>query len=55
MPFLEANGLRLHYHEDGPHNASVLVLSNALGTNLSMWDPQVEAAPEFTRAVLQFP
>jgi 3-oxoadipate enol-lactonase len=41
MPYLESNGVRIHYRFDGPDDAPVLVLSNSLGSNLSMWDPQV--------------
>lgn len=43
MPFAESNGARFHYQFDGSGGASVLVLSNSLGTNLSMWDPQMPA------------
>src|SRR5580704_6516318 len=32
-----------HYEVAGPHEAPVLVLSHALGTNLTLWDQQVEA------------
>jgi 3-oxoadipate enol-lactonase len=31
-----------HYELAGPHDAPVLVLSHALGTNLTLWDQQVE-------------
>jgi len=41
MPFIEHDGARLHYRFDGPAAAPVLVFSNSLGTDLSMWDPQV--------------
>ncbi len=43
MPFADSNGARLNYRFDGPTDAPVLVLSNSLGTNLSMWDPQIQA------------
>lgn len=43
MPFADSNGARLNYRFDGPADAPVLVLSNSLGTNLSMWDPQIPA------------
>jgi 3-oxoadipate enol-lactonase len=33
----------IHYELIGPHDAPVLVLSHALGTNLALWDQQVEA------------
>lgn len=41
MPFLEIDGSQLHYQWDGPEDGPVLLFSNSLGTNLSMWDPQV--------------
>src|SRR6202161_2136926 len=40
MPFVEIGEARFNYRFDGPDNAPVIVLSNSLGTNLSMWDPQ---------------
>jgi 3-oxoadipate enol-lactonase len=43
MPFAESNGARLNYRFDGTADSPVLVLSNSLGTNLSMWDPQIPA------------
>ena len=36
MPFYETGTGRLHYEIDGPEEAPVLVMSNSLGTNLSM-------------------
>ena len=43
MPFVEANGLRIHYSLSGEPAAPVVVLSNSLGTNLTMWDLQAPA------------
>lgn len=44
MAFVELpDGARLNYRFDGPASAPVLVLSNSLGTNLGMWDPQLPA------------
>jgi 3-oxoadipate enol-lactonase len=40
MPFIDANGTRFNYRIDGPADAPVVALSNSLGTNLAMWDPQ---------------
>jgi len=51
MPFAEVNGARLHYRLDGPADAPVLVLSNSLGSNLSMWDPQMPALAARFRVV----
>jgi 3-oxoadipate enol-lactonase len=42
MPFLEANGAQVHFELSGPASAPVLMFSNSLGTNLTMWTPQVE-------------
>lgn len=43
MPFLEVDGLRLFHRFDGPEDAPVLVLSNSLGTDHALWDPQLAA------------
>lgn len=37
------DGCRIAWRFDGPENAPVLLLSNSLGTNLHMWDPQMAA------------
>jgi len=41
VPFVEIKDLRMYYELDGPAAAPALVLSNSLGTNLSLWDPQL--------------
>lgn len=46
MPMIESDGCPIHVAVEGPKSAPVLMLSNSLGTDLSMWDPQVQA---FTR------
>jgi 3-oxoadipate enol-lactonase len=43
MPFADVTGARIHYRLDGPDDAPVLLMSNSLGTNLGMWDPQMPA------------
>src|SRR5216684_1435349 len=43
MPFIDVNGVCLRYRLEGKPGAPVIVFSNSLGTNLSMWDPQVSA------------
>jgi 3-oxoadipate enol-lactonase len=40
MPFANLKQFRMHYKVAGAEDAPVLVLSNSLGTNLSMWDAQ---------------
>jgi 3-oxoadipate enol-lactonase len=43
MPIAKLRGASIHYELDGPADAPVVVLSNSLGTTLSMWDRQVSA------------
>jgi 3-oxoadipate enol-lactonase len=48
MPFADLSGARIHYELEGPQNAPVLMFSNSLGTDLTMWDPQAaEMAKKF--------
>jgi 3-oxoadipate enol-lactonase len=37
------DGSQIAYRFDGPADKPVLLLSNSIGTDLTMWDPQVEA------------
>lgn len=39
----EMAGIRLHYRTDGERAKPCLILSNSLGTDLSMWDAQAAA------------
>jgi len=41
MPMLAVGNEEFHYRLDGPAKAPVLMLSNSLGTDLTMWDAQV--------------
>lgn len=43
MEVLASDGARINYRVDGPDDAPALLFSNSLGTNLAMWEPQVEA------------
>jgi 3-oxoadipate enol-lactonase len=47
MPFAQLEDVRIHYDLAGAANAPVLVFSNSLGENFSMWDPQM---PVFQKA-----
>jgi len=55
MPFVDSNGGRIHYRLDAPENASpdapCVVLSNSLGSNLSMWDSQMPALMQHCRVL----
>jgi 3-oxoadipate enol-lactonase len=46
MPIADLGQVRVHYEMAGEPQAPALVLSNSLGTDLSMWEPQVA---EFSR------
>lgn len=46
MPIETIRGEPFNIRFDGPDDAPVLMLSNSLGTNLSMWDPQI---PEWSK------
>ena len=43
--------MNIHYRLDGPEKAPVLVLSNSLGTTLTMWDAQMPALTEHFRVL----
>ena len=47
MPIETIRGEPFNIRIDGPADAPALLLSNSLGTNLSMWDPQI---PEWSKA-----
>lgn len=53
MAFVQLADGELNYQLDGPPDAPVLVLSNSLGTDLHMWDPQIAAFTQHFR-VLRF-
>jgi len=44
---VDVNGARIHYALEGQTGKPTLVLSNSLGTNFQMWDPQ---AAEFQKS-----
>jgi 3-oxoadipate enol-lactonase len=43
MTALDTENVRLYYQLSGPEDAPVLLFSNSLGTDLTMWDPQALA------------
>lgn len=48
MPFVSVSNSDIYYEMQGPTSAPVLVLSNSLGTNVGLWNPQLlELAREF--------
>src|SRR5580704_12654444 len=51
MPIAPLRNAYLHYAMDGPERAPVVVLSNSLGTDLHMWDPQVDGLKQHFRVL----
>jgi pimeloyl-ACP methyl ester carboxylesterase len=52
MAFMTADdGTRLFYRLEGPDDAPPIILSNSLGTDHMMWQPQVEALGHAFRVV----
>jgi 3-oxoadipate enol-lactonase len=47
MPFAESGHAQIHYTFEGQPGKPVLVLSNSLGTDFSMWAPQI---PDFVKS-----
>lgn len=45
------SSVAVHHQVTGPESAPVVVLSNSLGSTMSMWDAQVEALAEHFRVV----
>lgn len=51
MPEIDADGIHIHYQLDGREDAAWLILSNSLGSDLSMWDRQVATLGERFRVL----
>lgn len=49
--FTSGDGCRLAWHLEGPDNAAVVMLSNSLGTDHRMWDPQFSLLRERYRVL----
>lgn len=48
---VEANGIQVTYRFDGPETAPVVMLSNSLMSNHTMWDPQMEVLTQSFRVL----
>lgn len=51
MPFIDADGLTVHYDLTGPANAPVLLLANSIGTSLHIWDATLPALTQRFRVL----
>jgi 3-oxoadipate enol-lactonase len=49
MPFANLQDVKIHYEWSGLENLPVLVFSNCLGTDLRMWDSQIQSFSEHFR------
>ena len=47
MPFVKSADAQIHYSLEGQAGKPALILSNSLGADLSMWDPQI---PELSKS-----
>ncbi|MDB5572246.1 MAG: 3-oxoadipate enol-lactonase [Hyphomicrobiales bacterium] len=51
MANMKINGATLNVVVDGPEDAPALLMSNSLGSNLSMWDPQMASLARRFRVI----
>jgi 3-oxoadipate enol-lactonase len=48
---IRANGIRIHYTLEGDEAAPVITLSHSLATDLTMWEPQMDALLQSCRVL----
>src|ERR1700746_4038163 len=51
MPFAQLQDARIHYDLSGPENAPLLIFSNSLGADFSMWDCQLPTLQQHFRVL----
>src|SRR5246127_5219672 len=51
MPMIDADGCLLNVSVEGHDGGPTLMLSNSLGTNLNMWEPQMKAFTQIFRVI----
>jgi 3-oxoadipate enol-lactonase len=51
MPMIQSDGCSINVRMDGNDSAPALIMSNSLGTDFGMWDPQVDALSKHFRLV----
>lgn len=54
MPLAEVNRTTINYRFDGPEDGPVVMLSNSLASDLTMWDKQIPALVEAGYRVLRY-
>ncbi len=48
---VKANGINISYRIDGPQDAPIVMLSNSLMSNLTMWEPQMSVLTKSFRVL----
>jgi pimeloyl-ACP methyl ester carboxylesterase len=43
LPFASIDDINVYYDLSGPADAPIVMLANSLGTNVHVWDAQIEA------------
>ena len=51
MPMIDADGCLINVSVEGRQAGPTLMLSNSLGTNLQMWEPQIKALTQVFRVI----
>src|SRR5207237_1905061 len=51
MPMIDADGCLLNVSVEGRDGGPTLMLSNSLGCNLQMWEPQMKAVTQVFRVI----
>ena len=51
MPFVDRDGVRIHWRTDGHEDSPPLLLSNSLGTDLAFWDPVMPRLADYFRVI----
>ncbi len=54
MPKADLSGIILNYRLDGPEQGPVIMFSNSLGSDLTMWDSQISAFVDAGYRLLRF-
>ena len=49
--YVEANGVRMRYVDEGPKDATPVVMSHSLSAELAMWAPQADALKDRRRVI----
>ncbi len=54
MPLADVNGIKLNYWVDGPAKGDVIMFSNSLASDLTMWDYQIPPLSKAGYRILRY-